>query len=270
MSITLTCSNCNKSYSVNDNLAGKKVKCECGNIFKIPRSDLIHFTCDCGKKYVVNKKYAGKRVKCSSCEAIFKIPQSGLKEQLNHPETSDEVIDQTPDSKSQPEDDDSESKSEESSDSKSYHEDDDSESKSEESSDSKSHHENDDSESKSEESSDSKSQPEVFQLKNKIYDFFKTRIKIFALALIILVATFFSLYVIHKDTDKGLQTKLPVKTSAHIPPKNISKKAVLPAVKDTKKLPTKDKSVDSSATKPKKSDKEAIVKLKTKPEKKNL
>lgn len=99
MSVSFTCPGCGKHYTVRDELAGKRVKCKCGENLHIPSSLDEHaagpaqsppaapdgppgaepagrtsFQCtECGQQYTVRGTLAGKQARCK-CGAVVQVP----------------------------------------------------------------------------------------------------------------------------------------------------------------------------------------------------
>jgi DNA-directed RNA polymerase subunit RPC12/RpoP len=74
--ISFPCGNCNKQLKVNDELAGKKVKCPgCGHPVVVPALVTMQFDCPtCKKNLKAPDEKAGAKVKCPWCQTVFQVP----------------------------------------------------------------------------------------------------------------------------------------------------------------------------------------------------
>ena len=85
MSLEYQCPGCGTRYTLQDALAGKRVKCKkCGESVRVPTNGatdvdqsavLIRLTCDsCGKSYNLPAHLGGKRGRCKACGHDMMIP----------------------------------------------------------------------------------------------------------------------------------------------------------------------------------------------------
>lgn len=75
MTIRFQCTECSKEYNVKDEMAGRKVRCGCGNAFAIPAANAtegqtaagkVELTCPgCSRRYQAPPETAAKRPRCS-------------------------------------------------------------------------------------------------------------------------------------------------------------------------------------------------------------
>lgn len=87
MTLKVNCPECGKKYGLNDDLAGKRIRCKgCDHVFRIPEpvaeassTDKLTFRCDgCQKKYVTPSNLAGKKIVCKACGQSIRIPGAAV------------------------------------------------------------------------------------------------------------------------------------------------------------------------------------------------